>query len=145
MLKNLKEKLKHHLHEVIRIKKSPHEIALGFAIGTLIGILPTPGFSFLLGLFIVLIFERVNKIALFSALILWNPILLAPIYYASMKLGNLIFGPQPTVIFNITVWDAVYNFSRRYLLGNFIIACFASLMSYIIIYRAVDFYQKKKK
>lgn len=48
MVKSFKEKIMHHFHEALRIKKSPHSIALGFGIGTFIGILPTPGFGVLL-------------------------------------------------------------------------------------------------
>ena len=70
MVKKFKEKLKHHFQEVLKTKTSPHSIALGFAIGTLIDILPTLGFGFFLGLLVGLIFEKVNKYSLFGAIIL---------------------------------------------------------------------------
>ena len=43
-MKYLKTRIKHHFGAVLKTKHSPHAIASGFAIGTLIAILPTPGF-----------------------------------------------------------------------------------------------------
>ena len=57
VVKNSK-KIREHFSEVIKIKRSPHSIALGFAVGTFLAILPTPGFSILLGLLIVLIYQK---------------------------------------------------------------------------------------
>ena len=45
MLFSIKDRIKHHFAEVIRLKTSGHAIALGFAVGSFISILPTPGFS----------------------------------------------------------------------------------------------------
>jgi len=50
------------LREFVGIKKSAHSIALGFAIGTFIGIMPTPGFGVLFALLVVLFYKEVNKI-----------------------------------------------------------------------------------
>jgi uncharacterized protein len=145
MLKNFKQKLKYHFKEVIRTKKSPHSIALGFTIGTLIAILPTPGFSFLLVLFIILIFKKINKFSLIGAMLIWNPIVLVLIYYLSYQIGDLLFGNLPVVKYNIVIFDQLYNFSRRFLVGNFIIAVTTSLLSYIVIRKIIDFYRKNEK
>lgn len=94
---------------------------MGFTIGTLIGILPTPSVGFLLGLLVILIFENVNKYSLFGALILWNLIILLPIYILSYEIGDFLFGELPVVEYDITIFDRIYYFSRSFLVGNLIV------------------------
>lgn len=144
MVNKIIEKLKEHFHEVTRIKKSEHSIALGFAIGTFISIIPTPGFNILLGLLVVLIYEKVNKFSLFGAMAFWNPLTLAPIYLLSYEIGNFLFGSLPVVKYNIVLLDQIYNFSRRFLVGNFILAIIISALSYYIVKKVVYLYKKRR-
>jgi uncharacterized protein (DUF2062 family) len=114
---NIKEKLKHHFHEVAKSKKSPDSIALGFAIGTAIGLFPTPGFGTLLGVIIALILEKVNKVSIFIAMAIWNPIVCAPFTVLSYELGNIILGS--VALGQNTGWIATaYSFSLKYFLGT---------------------------
>lgn len=144
MINKLKEKIKKHFHEVIRTKKSEHSVALGFAIGTFISILPTPGFNILLGLLVVLIFKKVNKFSLFISMAVWNTLTLIPIYWLSYKIGNLLFGSVPVVKYNIVILDQIYNFTRRYLVGNLILALIISPLCYFIVKGLIRLYRKKK-
>jgi uncharacterized protein len=145
MILGIKAKVKHHFHEVIRIKKSPHSIVFGFAIGTLIAILPTPGLSIILGLVVISIFKNISKIALFGALLFWNPIVSAPLYILSYKIGGLLFGNLPVVEYEVSILDNAYNFTRRYLVGNFILAVSISIASYFLIRIAIIFYGMNKR
>lgn len=127
----------------MRRKTSPHSIALGFSIGTLIGILPTPGFGFFIGLLVVLISEKINKVSLFAAILFWNPIVLTPIYFASYAIGDLFFGP-PVDRFKIEFFNKAYSFSRNYLVGNLILAVSISILSYFIVkWAAAKYYGRK--
>ncbi len=144
MINKLKEKLKHHFHEVMMTKKSEHSIALGFTIGTFISILPTPGFNILLGLLVVLIYKKVNKFSLFIAMAVWNTLTLIPIYWLSYKIGDLLFGSVPVVKYNIVILDQIYNFSRRFLVGNFILAVVISPLSYFIVKGLIRLYRRRK-
>ena len=132
-----------HLSEVIRIKKSTHSIALGFSIGTFISILPTPGFSILIGLLILLIFKKVNKIAMLAAFVIWNPLVQAPIYLLSYKLGDLLLGAYPVVEYQLPFWYTVYHFSRRFFVGNLIIGVCLAITSYFLVKQLAQFYQRK--
>ena len=85
VIPKLKERLKQHFIELTKIHTSPHSIAVGFALGTFIAILPIPGFHILLALLIVFIYENINKVALFAAFIVWNPFMLPFVYYLSFK------------------------------------------------------------
>ena len=57
--------LRRHFIEVLRAKTSGHSVAFGFALGSFIAISPTPGFSILLGIAMVAIFKKLNKLSLF--------------------------------------------------------------------------------
>lgn len=138
-------KVKEHFKKVAEIKTSPNSIALGFAIGTFIAIFPTPGFSIILGLLLVLIFPKISKIAMISSFVVWNPIVLIPIFAWSYKLGDYIMGSVPVVEISIPFFQTAYNFSRRFLLGNIIIGSVASLSSYIFLFFGIQWYRSRKK
>ncbi|MFH1439515.1 MAG: DUF2062 domain-containing protein [Candidatus Woesearchaeota archaeon] len=142
---SFKEKLMHHFHEVIKLKKSPHSIALGFAVGTFISILPTPGLNILLGLLVVLIYEKINKISLFGSIIFWNPLFTIPLDGLSYKIGSLIFGSAPVVRYNIVILDNIYNFTRRFLVGEIITAVFLSVFSYLLVFLIAYYIQNRRK
>ena len=143
MVRKIWNKIKHHFLEVLKIKRSPHSIALGFSIGTLVEILPTPGFNILIALLVVMIYEKINKLSLFGAIIVWNPLVKTPFYILSFKIGDMIFGSVNVVKYNIIIIDQAYNFSRRFLVGNFILAVIMSITSYLVVRIIVTIYQKK--
>ncbi|MBU0979625.1 MAG: DUF2062 domain-containing protein [Nanoarchaeota archaeon] len=143
-MKKIIERLKWHFHEVLKTKKSAHSIALGFAIGTFIAVLPTFGFGLLVGFLIILIFKRVNKFSLIGAFIIWNPLTLALLYYLSYELGNLLFGPKPLVNIDLTIFEQAYHFTLRFLVGNAILAVIFAVTSYFLVRKIVMSYQKRE-
>lgn len=144
-LKKLRDKLKAYLLDVLRIKTSPHSIALGFSIGTFIGILPTPGFGVLIGLLVILIDRRISKLALFGALAFWNPLTLTPLYFLSYRIGDALFGTSHVTRYRIVLLNQVYNFTRRYLVGNLILAILFSISTYFLVRMIAQNYQNSKK
>lgn len=133
MFKRWKNKVKHHFEEVWKLKNTAHSVALGFAIGTLLAVLPTPGFSILLGFLIILIFEKVNKLSLMAAMAFWNPIILIPIYSLSYLIGDLFFGQLPNIEIQFQLLQQAYNLTRQFLIGNVVLAIIFSITSYFII------------
>lgn len=131
---SLKEKLVNHFHEVAKTKDSPFSIALGFAIGTFIGVMPTPGFGLLIAVLLALIFKQINKYSLFIALAIFNPLVLAPVYLISYKIGNLILGTSPIVTFTFDSLYGVILYSVRLLIGLTISAVFLSSISFVLAY-----------
>jgi uncharacterized protein (DUF2062 family) len=127
------EVTKKHILKILQLKSSPHSIALGFAIGTFIALLPTFGFGAFIGLFLLLIFENINKISLLSSFVIWNPLILAPIYYLSYKFGILLCGGVVTDKLSFRIQDLLYSFSRTFLIGNFIISLSISVLCYFLI------------
>lgn len=142
MIKKTKDKIKEHFKEVLETKTSAHSIALGVAIGTFIGIIPTPFFSVLLGVLIILIFKKTSKLGLFGSLAFWNPLTIPFTYYLSYKIGNILFGNLPVIKYNVIILDQIYNFSRRFLVGNLIVAIGFSLLCYGLTYLIIKKYKK---
>ena len=128
---------------VIRTKTSPHSIGLGFAIGTFISILPTPGFNILLGLLVLFIFKKVSKFSLFAGIIFWKPLFSIPIYYFSYQIGDLLFGQSTTMVYELTIFARIYVYARRFLIGNIILTLIISLCSYFILRGIFTLYYKR--
>ena len=137
------KKIIEHLSEVIRIKTNPHSIALGFAIGTFIAILPTLGFGVFIALVVALLYSRVNKISMFGSFLVWNPLLLFPLYALSYKLGNIFYSGFPMAEAESAVITSVYNISREFFLGNFVLSSFIAILSYFIIKKAAKVYRER--
>jgi uncharacterized protein len=138
-----KEKLKKRIKVIIETKSSPDSIAAGFAVGTFIGIVPTPGISVILGLIALFLFPRLSKYALFIAIAFWNPIVQSPLYYLSYKIGNWIFGSEEVIRFQWALLNEAYNFTRMYMVGNLILATTISIASFFLVRYFAARYQKK--
>ncbi len=133
------EQIKARLKEMLSARSSAHEIALGFTIGTFISILPTPGFNLLLGALVVAVYPHVNKLAIFGAMAFYNPIVIIPFYWASYKMGSLIFGLNPVIHYDVVLVSEAYDFTRRYLVGNLIVAVITSAVTYPLVREIVRF------
>lgn len=145
MYKKFKEKLQIHFQEVLHIETSAHSIAMGFAIGTFISILPTPFINIWLGMLIVLIYPKLSKFSLFFAILFWNPVIITPVYILVNKLGNLMFGSVNIIKYNVVFLDNVFNFTRRFLIANILVAIVLSSTSYLVMLYFVKYLRRKKQ
>lgn len=73
-----------------RLKGDPRSLALGCAIGVLIGISPTIPLHTILILAITMITRTSAIAAIISSWVICNPLTILPIYYFSMVVGNLV-------------------------------------------------------
>ena len=75
---------------LIRLKGTPHALALGAALGVYVGITPTIPFHTIL-IFILTIATRSSFLAgLITSWLICNPITYLPLYYFSTKIGNFV-------------------------------------------------------
>ncbi|HKJ15346.1 MAG: DUF2062 domain-containing protein [Desulfobulbaceae bacterium] len=72
----------------VRLKGHPGVLARGVAIGTFVGITPTIPFHTILSLLFAFILRGSKIAALFSTIIVSNPITFLPQYYLSWQIGN---------------------------------------------------------
>ena len=143
MLK-LKDKIKEHLKEVLELKTSPHSIAAGFALGTLIAILPTFGLGIFIGLALLLVFKKVSKVSMLISFAVWNPLVLALMIPLDYAVGDYILSSVPAKTYKWEILNRLFVYSRRFLVGSIINAVVVSTISYILVLYFVYKYQKKK-
>lgn len=135
-------------HHVIAMRSSPHDLALGLAIGVFVGFLPIMGFQTIVSVPLAMLF-RANKIT--GALGVWisNPVTFIPFYYFNFRFGRWLIG-NPPVEWAIREcntfakvlelgWDILYPLW----LGCIVLGIISIPAVYIASYRFIVFYQKK--
>ena len=146
---NIRKGINRWFNDLIKLKKSPREIATGLAIGLFISAMFTPGLNILLALFAIAFF-RVNKLAIFAGLAVLNPFVATGIYVASLKLGIVITGAPPIDlplnVFNIYIIKYVFqNYLAPFYIGNVILSAAIALTGYFLMYYLVREYYKKRE
>jgi len=137
------KKIKKHIQEVLKIKITPHDVAWGFALGTLIALLPTFGFGIFIGLLLLLIFEKISKISMLLAFAVWNPFVLIPIYALSYRVGIYVTASTPLESYRIELLNQFFTIAKVFLIGNVIVTLVFSTISYFIVYYLYKNYLKK--
>ena len=144
MFRKYKDKIKKHFYNVLEIKTSPSEIAIGFSIGTFFANVPTFGLEFLIIFLIIFIFNKISKISLIFAYALWNPLLTYPIAAISYLIGNNLLKDTPVRIVKLEFSNEIIKFTIRYFVGSLIVATILSIISFIVVYFIAKKYQKKE-
>jgi hypothetical protein len=133
---------KDRIKDVIKLKESPHRIALAFATGVFIGMSPLLGFHTLLGFAIAWIF-RLNPFALLAGVYITNPWTIVPIYTFSTYVGAQCLGLEQMIpeidwsnLSFINLLNDLEPLLMPFILGTLLIGTIASIISYIIIYLA---------
>jgi uncharacterized protein (DUF2062 family) len=131
------------LRDVIKLKESPHKIALAFSTGVFIGISPLLGLHTILGVTAAWLF-RLNTFAIIAGVYVMNPWTIVPIYAFSTWLGAQCLGLEqmiPEIDWsNVTFSDILSSLEHLlvpFLFGTFLMGFITSFISYIIIYRVI--------
>jgi uncharacterized protein (DUF2062 family) len=127
------------------LRASPHQIALGFAIGTFIGVFPTFGLGGLIIIAVAALWHFNVPAALLGTL-MGNP-LFATVW---ITLSCIITGISPGEIKipkeTIRVILAYYSqLGLKYLIGNSVVSLFVAIVSYFMLLRAVYWFRARKK
>jgi uncharacterized protein (DUF2062 family) len=127
---------------VIKVKESPHRIALAFAAGVFIGMSPLLGFHTLLGFASAWIF-RLNPFAVLAGVYITNPWTIVPIYTFSTYIGAQCLGIEQIIpkidwsdISFINLMNDLEPLLMPFILGTLLIGSVMSVISYIIVYLA---------
>ncbi len=124
--------LKRHFVEVIKSNTSDRSIAWGYALGTFVAVLPTPGISTLIGFALIAVFKQINKISVFIAMAVWNAFTVLPMYWLSHRIGHFLFASESTFHFRFELLDQIYQYSRRFLIGNLFVSIPLAIISYYL-------------
>jgi uncharacterized protein (DUF2062 family) len=131
------------IRKLLSLRASPHQIAIGFAIGVFVGIFPTFGFGAIVILAIASLW-KFNIPAAIIGTVMGNP-LFAPIW---ITLTCVISGIKPSEIKlpneSINQILAHYgNIGLRFIIGNMGVSIVVAGISYFLVNRAVSWYKKK--
>ena len=83
------------IHRVLGVQDTPHRIAWGMAIGTVIAFTPTIGLQIMLYLAAATLL-RANKISGVPVLFISNPVSAVPLYWACWRFGAFLMGSNST-------------------------------------------------
>ncbi|MEM8970113.1 MAG: DUF2062 domain-containing protein [Bacteroidota bacterium] len=140
----VKKRFERFLQQLIQPESSCRAIALSFSLGTLIAILPTPGFGIFIGLSLILFFRILNKIAMVLAITMWNPLLQIPVYYASYWLGSVLLHKSTPAVIEESWMTLLTRHTQAFLVGNSILAALISILMYITVLQLVSYYRRHR-
>ena len=118
-------RVKQQWQELTRLNTSTDNIALAFAVGTFISVLPIPGIDLALVTLLAAIFKQLNKAGMLAALAVWNTFVVAPIYVLSHKVGASL----PLL--------AEQHLAVAFLVGNLLLAVGITAVSYFIVHTSL--------
>lgn len=144
---------------VLTLDDSPHSIALGVFIGTVVAYQPIVGFQMIVGA-IVCKLIRANVIASLPLAWITNPVTIIPIYYVTYRLGVVFTGDAPityddiaalwTAIGELGLFEGIIEGTRMLLgifwpmvLGGLLIGVVNGALFYVLVRRLVTAYQAR--
>jgi uncharacterized protein (DUF2062 family) len=124
--------MKQRWQELVQTNASPQSIALAFAVGTFISVLPTPGLNLVLATLLASLFKQLNRTGLLAAIAVWNAFVVAPIYVLSHKVGASL----PIL--------SGHNLAIGFLVGNMLLAVVITAVSYLVVQSGISRYKTQK-
>jgi hypothetical protein len=136
----------------IRIKGTPREIAMGFAMGLFIGMTPTMGFQMVIAIFFAAIFG-INKISSAAGVWITNPVTAPFVYGMNYMVGKKVFHievitPHIGDLSMKSLIDLLCDTPGIFLaltLGGIVLGLPLAIGGYYLAHAAVDNYQIMKK
>jgi uncharacterized protein (DUF2062 family) len=135
--------------KMLHINASPHQIAMGFSVGTFIGIFPTFGLGWIIALALSRIF-RFNYIsAVLGSITVMNPVTWPFFLTLSAFVGAFIFQKEPSYILSIiqngNLLDSIGKIIVVYITGNLIVSFIMSAICYIVVMEIIISYRVRKE
>lgn len=87
---NIARTAKYYFLKLLRLRGTPHSIAMGAAIGVFIGLTPTIPFHTILILSLTVVSRTSFVAGLISSLLVCNPLTYIPQYYIALLIGNAV-------------------------------------------------------
>lgn len=129
--------LKRRLLDLWNSNSSPHEIALGIAIGVFIGIAPFYGFHIIMACIVAFTMKRINKVAIFLGMNISLPPTIPFITWSGYIIGRKILGNISPSLgweeFRHLSFDVFIHFFYELLIGSFVMGTALSVLFYLLI------------
>lgn len=141
-----RQTLKSRFIQLWQSHSSPHEIALGVAIGVFIGITPFYGFHIFTACLVVFMMKRVNKLAIFLGMNISLPVTIPFITWAGYSIGRNILGGASYPALSWTdfkhfSYETFFNFFYALMLGSLILGIGLSVLFYFL---TLWFFKRRK-
>ncbi len=142
LLTNLPASLKQQWQALTQSSATPRNLALAFALGTFISVLPIPGVDLMLTTMLAAWFKQLNRAAMYAAAVVWNTFVVAPFYVLSNQVGGFLFqtGRVPEIPFG----GPTGVLAQRFLLGNLVVALSVTAVSFFIVQSSMTLYQARR-
>jgi len=140
----LLDRVRAELHRSLTEEHSSWETAGSFSLGVFITMLPTLGTGLLAFVVLAWAFDRINRIAMFASVIVFNPVVKWGVYGTSFTLGTMILGPVPSVSPSSVSLAAGPAIVTRLVVGNLILAVVVAGISYVATHRVVVAYERRE-
>ncbi|TYC63520.1 DUF2062 domain-containing protein [Rhodobacterales bacterium] len=141
---------------VLRLTATPHAIAIGFAAGASASCTPLVGFHFLTALALAYI-VRGNLIASALGTSVGNPLTFPFIWALTFKIGQwILHGRAPDAdphqvhqqfqhgLFEKS-FESLWPMIKPMLIGGIPLGLVVGLVSYLVVYKSVDIYQRRRR
>jgi uncharacterized protein (TIGR03546 family) len=119
-----------------RSHSSPHEIALGMAIGVFIGITPFYGFHIITAIIAAFTMKRVNKLAIFLGMNISLPPTIPFITWAGYRIGRQMLGsaypPLGWDYFKHFSYGDFFHFFYALMAGSLVLGAVLSVLIYFL-------------
>lgn len=112
----------------------PHLIGVSFAIGVFVTTLPTLGTGVLALAGLAYWYSWANRLALFAAVVILNPVVKGGVHAMSIALGTLLLGPIPELADPELSVAIGRELLTRLLVGNVILASAFALAGYVLAF-----------
>lgn len=131
--------------ESIKEEHTPHETAFSFALGAFIILIPTSATGlFILGA-IAVASERINRIALFSTALVFNPAVNMAFYALSYIVGSTVFGDPSIPSMEMFSLTQTFSFGQNFIVGSILTGLAISFVSYFVVHRIAVIIQSNEK
>ena len=139
-----RDRIRAALYDSLTQNSTPRQVALSFAVGTFITMLPTFGTGLIIFVVLIRLFGWLNKIALFASVLVFNPVVKWGVYAASFALGFVLLGPvEGFAVGDTPSFGDGSEIIFRLLVGNTILAVVAAVLGYVVVYRIVLAYERR--
>ena len=133
--------------EILKVKDTPHRIAMAFALGVFMGISPLLGLH-TIGAFFFAWLLRLNRLVAIIGVYITNPWTIVPIYTFCIWVGARLTGLEkiiPAVNWNdvsfMVFMGELKHLIIPFLVGSIVVGSISAIISYFIIHWAVVKYR----
>lgn len=159
---NISRTGKYYFLKLLRLRGTPHSIALGAAIGIFIGITPTIPFHTITILVLTLMTRTSFLAGFISSVLVCNPLTYVPQYFLSLVIGNILTPyhlswDRIKQVLDVVLSDAAlqtrittllslgYEAVTVMLVGGFVLALPFAIASYYLFHSLVISFRKKRR